>query len=124
MKRIGVLVCGLGLAAFAFGQKPAPKPSPEPQPKTAPVPIHGEGCVASGVSAGCLVVRDASSGTLYSLLIGGARPRVGEGIEFTGVPHEGPTMCMQGVPVNVTQWDSKESIKCPDNASPGGKNKP
>ena len=28
-----------------------------PNPKTAPGPVHGQGCVASGVEAGCLVVR-------------------------------------------------------------------
>jgi len=110
MIRIRVAVVCLALAAAAFAQKPAPK--------TAPIPVHGQGCVASGVEAGCLVVRDSNSGTLYNLLISGARPKVGEGIEFTGVPHEGPTMCMQGVPVNVTQWAGKDSIKCPANEMP------
>lgn len=110
MIRIRVAVVCLALTTFTFAQKPTPK--------TAPVPVHGQGCVASGVEAGCLVVRDLNSGTLYNLLIGGARPKVGEGIEFTGVPHEGPTMCMQGVPVNVTQWSGKDSIKCPANETP------
>ncbi|MFZ0302994.1 MAG: hypothetical protein WAL75_09920 [Terracidiphilus sp.] len=110
MIRIRVAVVCLALSMYTFAQKPTPK--------TAPVPVHGQGCVASGVEAGCLVVRDSNSGTLYNLLISGARPKVGEGVEFTGVPHEGPTMCMQGTPVNVTQWSDKDSIKCPANESP------
>jgi hypothetical protein len=110
MIRIPVAAAFLALAAFTFAQKPTPK--------TAPVPVHGQGCVASGVQAGCLVVRDSNSGTLYNLLISGARPQVGEGVEFTGVPHEGPAMCMQGLPVNVTQWARKDSIKCPANEMP------
>ncbi len=107
MIRIHVAAVCLASAAFALAQKPAPK--------TVPVPVHGQGCVASGIQAGCLVVRDSSSGTLYNLLISGARPQVDEGVEFTGVPHEGPTMCTQGTPVNVTEWSRKDSIKCPAN---------
>jgi hypothetical protein len=38
---------------------------------------------------------------------------VGEGIEFTGVPYDGVTMCMQGIPVRVTQWKHKDSLRCP-----------
>jgi hypothetical protein len=104
----------LALAALTFAQKPAPKPAP----KTAPVPVHGQGCVASGAEAGCIVVKDTGSGTLYNLLISGARPLAGQGIEFTGTPHEGSTMCMQGVPIDVTQWAGKDSIKCPGNETP------
>ena len=115
--RTGVASFIVALAAIASAQKPTPKP--------APVPVHGQGCVANGVSAGCLVVRDTNSGTLYNLLISGARPKVGEGIEFTGNPHEGPTMCMQGIAVDVTQWEGKDSIKCPASETPdeqpGGK---
>jgi hypothetical protein len=111
MNRFRVAAAVFALAAFASAQSPSPK--------TAPVPVHGQGCVANGVEAGCLVVRDSGSGTLYNLLISGARPQVGEGIEFTGIPHEGPTMCMQGVPVKVTQWSRKESIKCPGTPDKG-----
>ncbi|MGP8253224.1 MAG: hypothetical protein ACLQHF_14435 [Terracidiphilus sp.] len=110
MIRIRVAAAFLALAAFTFAQNPSPK--------TAPVPVHGQGCVASGVEAGCLVLKDSGSGILYDLLISGARPQVGEGIEFTGIPHDGPTICMQGTPVKVTQWARKDSIKCPPNETP------
>jgi len=114
MRSIRVAAALLSMAAFTFAQKPAPNPAP----KTAPVPVHGQGCVASGVEASCLVVKDTGSGVVYNLMISGTRPQVGDGIEFTGVPHEGPTMCMQGVAVNVTQWSRKDSIKCPANETP------
>jgi hypothetical protein len=110
MIRFRVAAVVFALAAFTSAQSPSPK--------TAPVPVHGQGCVASGVEAGCLVVRDSGSGTLYNLLINGTRPQVGEGIEFTGVPYEGISMCMQGAPVKVTRWSRKESIKCPESATP------
>ena len=114
MSHIRITTIFLALAAFTFAQKPAPKPAP----KTAPVPVHGQGCVASGVEAGCILVKDTGSGTLYNLLISGARPRVGDGVEFTGTTHEGSAMCMQGVPIDVTQWAGKDSIKCPGNETP------
>jgi hypothetical protein len=110
MIRFPVAAAVAALAAFTFAQKPAPK--------TAPVPVHGQGCVADGVQSGCLVVRDQGSGTLYNLLISGSRPKVGDGIEFTGVPHEGPTMCSQGVPVNVSSWSRSDSVKCENDESP------
>ncbi len=112
-----VVVAAVSLAAQT--------PKPAQPPKTAPIPVHAQGCVASGVEAACLVVKDTGSGIVYNLLIRGARPQVGEGIEFTGVPHDGPTSCMQGVAVNVTQWSRKDSIKCmPDETPDKGQSKP
>jgi len=74
--------------------------------------VHAEGCVEPGVEAGCLVVKDMKGGTLYNILVNGLRPGVGEGIEFTGVPHEGPTSCMQGIAVDVIKWTPQHSLKC------------
>jgi len=82
------------------------------RPVKEPKPVHGEGCVQAGVEARCLIVRDMRTGTLYDLLFKDARPPVGLGIEFTGVPHEGPTSCMQGVALDVTSWARKETLKC------------
>lgn len=110
MRHIRVATALFAMTAFTFAQTPSPK--------TAPVPVHGQGCVASGVEAGCLVVKDSGSGVLYNLLIVGTRPKVGQGIEFTAIPYDGLTMCMQGTPVKVTQWAQKDSIKCPANETP------
>ena len=74
--------------------------------------VHAEGCVQQGVEAGCLMVKDRQSGKLYHILIKGARPQPGVGIEFTGVQHDGPTYCMQGVPVDVSTWVNKSSLHC------------
>ncbi|HEX8713810.1 MAG TPA: hypothetical protein VF730_18190 [Terracidiphilus sp.] len=82
--------------------------APQPTKDT----VHAEGCVAAGVEAHCLVLRDLKSGHLYDLLFPAARPPVGLGIEFTGILHSGPTPCMQGIAVEVTTWTHKASIKC------------
>ena len=74
--------------------------------------MHEEGCVEPGVEAGCLVVKDMKDGKLYSILVKGLRPEIGEGIEFTGARHEGPTSCMQGIAVDVIKWTQKKSLKC------------
>lgn len=73
---------------------------------------HEEGCVEPGVEAGCLVVKDMKDGKLYNILVKGLRPEIGEGIEFTGARHEGPTSCMQGIAVDVIKWTQKKSLKC------------
>lgn len=74
--------------------------------------VHVEGCVEQGVEAGCLVVKDLKEGKLYNILVKGRRPGVGGGIEFTGVPHDGPTSCMQGIALDVSKWAPKLSLKC------------
>lgn len=118
MIRIRIAPACLLLAAFTFAQKPSPKPAPpSTPPPPAPVPVHGQGCVADGDHTGCLVLRDSGSGVLYNLLISGARPHAGEGIDFTGSPHEAPTSCMQGVPVNVSSWSQTDSVKCSSDTS-------
>lgn len=104
MKRVAMMVAAMlvaGAAATAVA-------GPEQKPKE----IHGMGCVQAGVEARCLVLRDMRSGVLYDLLVREPRPAVGEGIEFIGVRHEGPTSCMQGLPVAVTSWSRKNTLNC------------
>ena len=95
---------------LAVPQQP-PKIKP-PEPKKPENQIHGEGCVVAGVQPHCIVLRDQKSGHLYDLQFKGDRPPAGLGIAFTGVPHPGPTGCMQGTPVDVTNWERKASLKC------------
>ncbi len=74
--------------------------------------VRAEGCVQPGVEISCLMVKDILSGKLYNILIKGQKPKIGDGIEFTGVPFRGVTVCMQGSPVEVTKWERKDSLKC------------
>ena len=74
--------------------------------------VKGQGCVQAGVEAGCLVVQDTASGDLFNLLINGAKPAVGTGIDFTGTHYRGTTACMQGVAVQVASWTRNDSLKC------------
>lgn len=83
-------------------------------------PVHGQGCVEAGVEARCLVVKDVKSGILYNLIIKGARPDIGIGIDFTGVPFDGFSYCMQGVLLEVTNWTRDTSLAC----APVQKHKP
>jgi hypothetical protein len=80
--------------------------------------VRAEGCVQLGVESQCLVVKDAKSGKLYNVFIKEPRPAVGIGIEFTAVPFEGMTYCMQGIPVQVTSWKRKDSLKCTQGEAP------
>jgi len=45
------------------------------------------------------VVKDMQTGKLYNLQITGAKPSVGIGINFTGVPASGAAACAKGDPV-------------------------
>ena len=99
--RIAVLSLAASMPAIAIA-------APPPDAKQ----VHGQGCVAAGVEASCLAVKDTATGKLYSLLIKGAKPPVGTGIEFTGQPFSGKTTCQQGVPIDVANWQRKPSISC------------
>lgn len=110
IRRVAPAVAFLALTS-AYGAL-APQP-----PKSA---IHGEGCVQAGVEPHCLVLRDLKTGHLYNLLLQSERPPVGLGIEFTGVLRPGPSTCMQGTAVEVTNWAHKASLKC----APGQAGKP
>ena len=74
--------------------------------------VRAEGCVQPGIEMKCLVVKDLKSGKLYNVIIKEPRPAVGIGIEFTAVPFDGMTYCMQGIPVKVTSWTRNEALKC------------
>ena len=74
--------------------------------------VHGQGCVQAGVEMSCLVVKDVKSGILYNLIIKGTRPAIGIGIDFTGVPYNGISYCMQGVLLEVSNWTPDTSLKC------------
>jgi len=103
----------LAASAIALSQQPE-VPHPQPEPKK----VHGEGCVEAGVEARCLIVRDVAHARLYSILVGDPRPIPGEGIEFTGIVHQGPTVCMQGTAIEVEHWQRKDSLKCRHTPAP------
>jgi hypothetical protein len=74
--------------------------------------VKGKGCVQAGVEAGCLVVKDSQNGKLFSLLIKGAKPAIGAGIDFAGAPFSGMTTCTQGTPIQIQTWSHNETLQC------------
>lgn len=74
--------------------------------------VDGTGCVQAGVEAHCVVLRDMKTGKLYDLIFKVPRPRIGEGIEFSGTLFRGMTACMQGTPVEVEKWEPRPALKC------------
>ncbi|MGO9318450.1 MAG: hypothetical protein ACLPXT_13370 [Terracidiphilus sp.] len=109
MKRILLSAAMLLVATVA-----ASGAGPTPEPKQ----VRAEGCVEAGVEMHCLVLKDVKSGKLYNLLVKEPRPNIGDGIEFTGVPFDGVTYCMQGTAVKVTDWARKDSLKCSQGEAP------
>ena len=101
------LFCAVAVLALA-GTAAAAGAASAPDTKQ----VNAQGCVQAGVEAGCLVVKDAASGKLYSLLFKLTKPSVGTGIVFTGIPFDGATTCMQGTPVQVATWSRKDSLQC------------
>jgi hypothetical protein len=92
------ILAALLFAGMAAGQ--AKKDKSAPAAKT----ITGSGCVEAGVEAGCLVLKDTKTGTLYNLFFQGTAPDINTAIRFTGTLHEGPTTCQQGTPVDVKKF--------------------
>jgi hypothetical protein len=71
---------------------------------TPPTKLHGSGCVEAGTEAGCLVLKEFGTSEMYGLFFAAKKPQVGTAISFEGTKHDGPTICMQGIPVDVTKW--------------------
>jgi hypothetical protein len=94
--------------ALAFATAAAQAPNPPRPPK----PVRGQGCIQTDTKARCLLVKDIRTGILYDLLIRGVQPKLGSGIDFTGIPHKGATYCMQGIALDVSSWREDDSLKC------------
>ena len=107
MKKVFSAVAAIALAGAVATSGAAPGPDAKQ--------ITARGCVQAGAERRCLVLKDVESGKLFELLIKGAGPDIGTGIEFTGKPYPGTTACMQGSPVQVTSWTPKHYLKCSRN---------
>lgn len=97
---LGVIITALwliaGQAADAQNRPPAAQKSKI---------VAGFGYVTAGVEAGCLMLQDSKTKTLYNLLfVGKKKPPLGTAIRFTATRHEGPTTCMQGEALDVKTW--------------------
>ena len=78
-----------------------------------PKPVKGQGCVAAGVEASCLVVKDVKTGVLYNLFFKGTKPAVGTGIEFTGVPSDMMTNLHAGQAARSVQLVARGCAQVP-----------
>jgi hypothetical protein len=103
-KTVLALAC-LVLAPIALSQ--------DQQKKTQDEPVHATGCVEQGVEAGCLVLKDIKTKTLYDLKFDKKPAPVGTAIEFDGVSHAGEVdHCQQGKIVHIQKW-SHIRMHCP-----------
>jgi len=106
MKLLLVALFTLSLRAITLEQQPAQ------QDATDNTVIQAEGCVVSGVEAGCKVLKDTKAGDTYVLFFRTKQPVSGTAIWFKGIAHQGMTTCMQGKPVDVSQW-KRTKAHCP-----------
>lgn len=104
MKRLAIFVLISMLACTAA----APAENPQQKPKE----MRGQGCVEPGIEARCLLVKDMKTAKIYHLIFKGLQPALGEGIEFVALPHNGPTSCMQGIPLDVVAWERRDQFNC------------
>ena len=97
---------GLLLSVLVFVPLTAQVQTKLQKPAVPASAVSGSGCVEAGVEAGCIVLSDSKSKTLYNLYFGkGKKPAIGAAIHFSGERHDGPTACMQGEPVDVKKWN-------------------
>lgn len=97
----GVMASLLVLAPAAAAQAPKKNPPPKKEVRA----IRATGCVIKAVEGGCLLLRTLDGKTTYNILAN-PQPEVGTVITIDAKPHTGPTACMQGIPVDVTSWES------------------
>jgi hypothetical protein len=88
----GILVLAIALQA------------PGQDQKKEVVEVKATGCVRKGVEAGCLLLKTLDGKATYNI-IASPHPDPGTVVTIIGKPHKGPTVCMQGVPIEVTDWE-------------------
>lgn len=104
MKALFLALVSTALAGMTVAAAAAPPPDTKQ--------VHARGCVQAASEGRCLVLKDVDSNVLYNLMIKGAGPDIGTGIEIIGAPFHGAPGCLQGVPVEVTSWTRKDYMKC------------
>jgi hypothetical protein len=105
MKPTSKRFVALATALMFLGLLPQSRPQQNKPGGPAPTQtISGTGCVEAGVEAGCMVLKDVKTHTLYNLYFSGKKPDTGTAIQFEGTKQEGVTVCMQGEPVKVSKW--------------------
>lgn len=108
MKRCVAMIA----ASAAFLVTP---PAAGAEEKQAAGPVEVTGCVERGVTQGCLVLKDPEKGE-FSLLIGpkvDGKPEPRMAITAKGTLSSGMTTCMQGKPLEVTEWKQLR-LPCPE----------
>ena len=103
MRSTGKTVLALGLMLLLGGALAAGQNAGHARAKAKT--LHKRGKVEAGVEGGCLLVRDTKDYKLYHVIFAkGEKPKAGDEISFSGTLHDGPTTCMEGIPVNVDSW--------------------
>ena len=106
-----LVTCAIVFSLMAVtGSSPAFAQSPKNVEESVHV-VKGSGCLRPGTEAGCFVVSDLKTQKLYNLLFSGEKPSPDVAIEFVGVVHDGPTICMQGTAISVKKWTALK-MKC------------
>lgn len=123
-RRLGAVLFAVALLVAAGGwltteapfdsaqAKPFGLAAGEPQGKqrTQRKTVDVSGCVVKGVEGGCLMLV-TKNGTKYNILAE-EKPVLGTWIQIRGTRHDGPTICMEGIPVRVLTW-KKLADRCP-----------
>ena len=92
------------LVGFLCLAATAPTYSQEGKAGEAKKTVSATGCVKAAVEAGCLVLKDGKTKTLYNLFFTDKKPDIDTAISFDGELRDGVTVCMEGTPVTVTKW--------------------
>jgi hypothetical protein len=111
MNHLRIRLAGIALMALLAVPLEAPAVQNKPQSTVDKNAVYAAGCVQAGVEAGCLVLSNPRSRTVYNLFFTGKKPAIGAAIRFTGTRHDGPTSCMQGEAIDVKTW-TPIKMKC------------
>ena len=112
-KNIAILLSVVLMLSIASAGQTGQKGSSKPTSTAPKTMITGFGFVTAGVEAGCLMLQDSRTKTLYNLVFATRnKPALGTTIRFTGKKHDGPTACMQGEAVDVKTW-TRINLKAP-----------
>jgi hypothetical protein len=74
------------------------------KPKTEIREIRATGCVRKAPEGHCLVLQTLDGGTTYTFLAA-PQPEQDAVITIQGRAHEGRSVCKQGIPIDIIDWE-------------------
>lgn len=81
----------------------------KPKPKAEITELRATGCVRRVANSDCLLLETLDGTTIYSF-VATPKPDLDTVITIQGKSHQGHTVCRQGIPIDVIDWEPTDQM--------------